>query len=544
MTIPRWSLAVLVALVLLACGRASPPAPAEAGGDAGVAALPASFGAEIGDAARGQEIFQRGVSASGNEISAELGDGAGMVVPAASLPCLNCHGRDGRGKPEGGITPSNLRWESLTRPYAVTEASGREHPPYTERLVGRAITMGLDPAGHKLDGAMPRYRLSRQDLVDVIAYLKALSTERDPGLGDDVLRIGTLDPASGPLAEPGRAARAALAAFFAELDRTGGVYGRRIELVSAELPEGADAGERRRAVDDFLDKQRPFALTGALLAADDDTTQTALEGRRVPLIAAVSARAPARARPLRYVFHLRGGAIEQSEALARFAERELHATRAAVLREADPDQRAASTRIAARLGLSGGVDDLEVAEGPEGASGAAAKLSRARADVVFVIGPARVVPALLQEPTRSAWRGTLLVPGALLGEELFTAPPTLIGHLFAGLPTQASDRTPEAMEAYRRLAREHHLGGEHLEAQLGALTAAKLLVEGLKRAGRDVTRESLVDTVEGMRDFRTGFSPPLTFGKSRRIGAPGAYVVEIDLKNRRFIPKTEWVAAD
>lgn len=51
----------------------------------------------------------------------------------------------------------------------------RGHPPYTDELIKRAITEGLDPGGKPLDKTMPRWKMSDRDLDDVIAYLKQLS---------------------------------------------------------------------------------------------------------------------------------------------------------------------------------------------------------------------------------------------------------------------------------------------------------------------------------------------------------------------------------
>src|SRR5437016_3452699 len=97
---------------------------------------------------RGRQIFESGTSPSGSAIEASIaGDGR---LPGSVLPCANCHGRDGRGKPESGVVPSNLTWDALTKPYGLTHADGRTHPPYTERLLTRAITMGIDPAGNSL----------------------------------------------------------------------------------------------------------------------------------------------------------------------------------------------------------------------------------------------------------------------------------------------------------------------------------------------------------------------------------------------------------
>src|SRR5260370_26292650 len=95
--------------------------------------------------ARGKQIFVHGSSVS--KITATLGGDSGEL-PGETLPCANCHGLDGRGKPEGGVVPSNIRWSELAKPYAVERQDGRKRPPYTLQSLKRAITPGLDPAGN------------------------------------------------------------------------------------------------------------------------------------------------------------------------------------------------------------------------------------------------------------------------------------------------------------------------------------------------------------------------------------------------------------
>src|SRR6185295_4301830 len=98
---------------------------------------------------RGRQIYNEGTSPSGGEIIAVMSD-AGVEVPASAVPCGGCHGRDGKGRPEGGVAPSDLTWTALTKPYGITHPSGRKHPPYDVKLLKRAIALGLDPAGNTL----------------------------------------------------------------------------------------------------------------------------------------------------------------------------------------------------------------------------------------------------------------------------------------------------------------------------------------------------------------------------------------------------------
>ncbi|MCZ6872331.1 MAG: hypothetical protein O7G88_02195 [bacterium] len=77
---------------------------------------------------------------------------------------------------------------------------------------------------------------------------------------------------------------------------------------------------------------------------------------------------------------------------------------------------------------------------------------------------------------------------------------------------------------------------ESLTAQLTTLASATLLVEGRKLVGREVSREKLVQTLEGLYEFRTGLTPAITYSPNRRIGALGAYIITMNLEARRFVP--------
>jgi len=70
-----------------------------------------------------------------------------------------------------------------------------------------------------------------------------------------------------------------------------------------------------------------------------------------------------------------------------------------------------------------------------------------------------------------------------------------------------------------------------------------ILVEGLKRAGRDLTREGFVDALESLKDFDTGLTGPVTFGPNRRKGIDSGKIYKTDIKNKRYIAITSWKRA-
>lgn len=122
----------------------------------------------------GQMIYFTGRNDRGQRIPFE---GGPMWLYAHGGGCAACHGPDGRGGAPVMMVaeiPGDIRYSHLTE---EEHEEGEEHPPYTDELIKRAITLGLNPAGEPLDLAMPRWRMSEGDLDDLILFLKTLNGE-------------------------------------------------------------------------------------------------------------------------------------------------------------------------------------------------------------------------------------------------------------------------------------------------------------------------------------------------------------------------------
>jgi ABC-type branched-subunit amino acid transport system substrate-binding protein len=161
--------------------------------------------------------------------------------------------------------------------------------------------------------AMPRYQMSPEDLADLVAYLKRIEDDHDPGLSDTSVKVGTLLPSAGPLAETGAAMRDVLAAYFNELNAGGGVFGRRVELQVAETgaPAATAANARRLA-----EGGQVFAFVGGLSAGADRELLALAQELEVPFVGP-STLLP-RPDANRYVFYLLPGMAEQARALVNF----------------------------------------------------------------------------------------------------------------------------------------------------------------------------------------------------------------------------------
>lgn len=484
---------------------------------------------------RGRQIYLEGTSPSGGEIVAVLGD-AQIEIPASSVPCASCHGPDGRGRPEGGVSPSDLRWGSLTRPYGVTHPSGRTHPAYDERLLKRALAMGLDPAGNALHVAMPRFRLSLQDMADLTAYMKRLGGAPAPGVSDAEVRLGVVLPPAGALAPLGRAVRAALEAQCAQWNAQGGIYGRKLELRFLEPP--ADPAARRTAVAAFLDREAVFAVLAPFFPGADAELTALFTETQVPAVGPFTLHPQGEAGGP--VFYLLPGLESQGRTLARFARTLTETSRPAIAApaEAELDPTIAAIREAGQWPAAPAV--LRWPRGGFDPEGLARSLAALAADPVFFLGSGPETVTLLRSADTLGWRPRLLLTAAAADAPLFFTPAAFDGRLFVALPALSGE--PPA--AYGELAAARALPREHLSAQLTALAAAEVLAEGLRRTGRDLTRDRLVEQLAGLRKLQLVYGPPVTYGPLRRLGANGAYVLQVDRLKRSFVSAGGWVEAE
>ena len=483
---------------------------------------------------RGKQIYLRGESPSGKKITAMLGD---LDVPASTMNCAGCHGRRGEGKTEGGVTAGNLTWTNMIKPYGHTHTSGRKHTAFDEKLFTRALIQGSDPTGNQLAVAMPRYEISPEDIADLVAYLKVIETDRDPGLTDTTITIGTILPKSGPLAEIGAAMKDVLTAYFANVNDKGGIYNRRIELQMIEA--GADAATTAANAKSYLQNHEVFALVSGLSAGADKELASLTRETEIPFVGAVTLLTQTSAQQDRNLFYLLPGAGHQARALINFAANrpELKKSRVAILHSENELALAAAAAIEdqARSGGWASATKKAFSSARFDATAMAGALKAEGVEAVFFLGPGGET-AFMNAAAVANWTPHVFLLGALTGRDLVkTLPPSFKDRVFLAFPTVPSDVAPAGLAELRALQEKHKFAPGHIASQLNAFAAAKIFTEALKRAGRDLTRETLVTALEGLYEYETGVTPSITFGPNRRVGSMGSYIVSADLSKREFV---------
>jgi branched-chain amino acid transport system substrate-binding protein len=128
------------------------------------------------------------------------------------------------------------------------------------------------------------------------------------------IAIGMSVPLSGGCASSGLSMVSGIEAGFREINRRGGIHGRRLRLVAVD--DGFEPAETDRNVRDLVDKHRVFSLIGSVGSPSAIVSAQWANDRRVPLLAPMSgSRLLRRQPPDRYVMNLRPGFNEETEAV-------------------------------------------------------------------------------------------------------------------------------------------------------------------------------------------------------------------------------------
>ncbi|MHC1742944.1 MAG: ABC transporter substrate-binding protein [Syntrophobacteraceae bacterium] len=491
---------------------------------------------------RGKHVYTITTSPSGGEITALLTISS-VEAPGEAMPCVNCHGADGLGRPEGDIIPSNISWKELTKPYRVKRPGGRDRPPYTEETLAMAITRGVDPAGNTLASSMPVYTMPPGDLEALIAYLKKLGVEQEVGVSDAVIRLATVLPVRGRFAETGKAMESMIRAYLSEVNGKGGIYNRRLEL---EVIDYGESGQSAlAAVNGLVERGDTFALVAPFLAGADQEIAALANTANLPIVGPYTLFPLAPSQLNRCVFYLFSGLREEAEAFLQYAAGS-GGDKGRPVAVVSPDGAVPADVLEAIAAYARrkGFQPLPVISYPPGALQVprlSADLKAAGVELILFYGAPEELAALAEGLSAADWHPRVFLSGSPVNMSVFNTAARLERGLFLAYPVIPSDQSASGSREISRLMDVHGLPKGPFRAQLSAFCACKVMVEALKTVGRQLTREALIVTLERLFEFETGLMPKITYGPNRRIGALGAYILRVDAAKKDLSPVGGWI---
>lgn len=342
-----------------------------------------------------------------------------------------------------------------------------------------------------------------------------------PGVTDGEIVVGVTTPLSGPAALWGTTGLG-MEVWAKHVNEQGGIHGRKLRVVLKD--DGYNPGRALANLKEFRDSAfMSLGLLGSAIlnAAKDEVADTKMLVINPYGNPAIWARQPKE--KLRYVFVNYPDYQDEGDFLVTFAGNKLGSRKVAVFYQNDEYGKGGLEGVQRGLKALGGKTSLagavpyEVTDRELGTH--ALKLRDTGADTVILYATPTHGPNIVREMAKVGFRPRL-VASFPLGD--YPTMFKLMGELwegayFSGLGATVRDQAGKAI-ADVLVKHEPRIAGKENTALAGA-SAMILAVEGLRRAGRTLTKESFVEAMESIRNFTTmGLTGPITFGPGRRHG--------------------------
>lgn len=356
---------------------------------------------------------------------------------------------------------------------------------------------------------------NRRKLVIALAAAALLpgqaSAQGSPGVTANKILLGQSAALTGPAAQLGIQMRNGIKAYLNYVNEKGGVYGRRIELIT--LDDGYEPSRSAPNTKKLIEEVKVFALIGyvgtpTMAAAMPIHTQA-----KVPLVGPYTGAEILRVPFNRYIFHVRASYYDETERIIKQVV-SIGGKNIAVFYQNDSYGQAglkgvelATQRRDMKISALGTVErnTIDVAA-------AVKAINAVKPDAVVMISAYTSCAEFIRQMKKAGSTATFYNVSFVGSKALSDA----LGNEGSGVAISQVvpfpwGRAVPVVKEYQRLSAKAGFTDYNFTALEGFL-AAKVFVEGLRRTGRNLTREAFISAMEKMQSvdlggFYIGYSP-------------------------------------
>jgi branched-chain amino acid transport system substrate-binding protein len=350
------------------------------------------------------------------------------------------------------------------------------------------------------------------------------------GVTDAEVVLGMSGPFSGAARETGRAMRVGVETALALANEGGGVNGRRVRLVA--LDDGYDPTRTPRVIQELLDDRKVFAIVGSSGTATSAAALPLVMEHKALFVGALTGAPFLRKRPPeRLVFNYRPSYAEETGAavkylvevrrippqqIALFYQDDAFGSAGLAGVEQEIQRHRYSTAQMVRMTYKRNSADVKEALAVFGKE-------RARIRAVVMVATYQAAIQFIQQvrdlgaspvfTNVSSVNSNALAEG-LLSEGARYASDVVVTQTVP-LPTA---KATAAMEYQAALSR-YFVGEKPDFVSFEGFILGRLLVEGIRRAGRDLSTEALVTALESIRDLDMGIGSTISLASTDHQGS-------------------------
>jgi branched-chain amino acid transport system substrate-binding protein len=389
----------------------------------------------------------------------------------------------------------------------------------------------------------PKYLLGLSVLIGCLFTASASTQAQTPGVTDKEILIGSCSALEGPSHFLGTETVTGAKAYFAMVNDAGGVDGRKLKLLTYDDsydPAKAEACFNR------LMEQKVFGL-GFFVGTPTAVKYIPMaESNKVPLVGLFTG-AQTLYVPLRHwIVNVRASYFDETREQIdgiwgtlgykkigviypedAFGAAVLDGVKAALkAHDAEPIAAASYQRQTAQVGSA-----IDTVRG-------------AKPDAVVLVGPANTVAPILKQSHAKGWKPLFLTVSFVGTDDLINEAGTdADGIVITQVvpPYYLTDYKTVAL--YRRELTKYLPSAQPNFVSLEGFVDAMVMVEGLKRAGKELTREGLIHGIESIHELDLGLGPELKLNYSSREHKGLNNVLPTVVRGGRAVPFTDWSTA-
>jgi ABC-type branched-subunit amino acid transport system substrate-binding protein len=354
-------------------------------------------------------------------------------------------------------------------------------------------------------------------LAATLGWVAPMMALAEPGIGKSTIRIGQSAGVSGPVAGSVKEQIAGAQVYLNHVNANGGVAGRKIELLTYD--DGFDAKRTPDNVRKLIGEDKVFALFMVRGTPQNESILPIIGAEKVPLIAPLTGAITLHRPVNRYVFNVRAKYQDEvARAINHLATSGM--SRIAIFYANDGFGQDVfegfNTALQARGVQPAGAASFNRPMGD--ISQGVATVNKANPQAVMVIGSGSEAARIIREMKKAGSAAQFVTLSNNAADSFIKE----LGDDGKGLiitqvvPGMNSSQMSIASE-YRGMAKAQKV--EPSNAGMEGFMSAKVLVEGLRRAGPEPTREKLIASLENLRDYDLGgilisYSPTRHTGSS------------------------------
>ena len=371
------------------------------------------------------------------------------------------------------------------------------------------------------------------------------------GVTDKSIRIGMLIPMTGPAASLGIHLGNATRNYMRHINEHNGIHGRKIKLILEDdrysIPPAIAAFKK------VVYKDKVFAMIGPGSGSQITVLWKKIQKEKMPTIA-IPMPEVAVTPYKRYIFIITDIYPGQMKVLVDYMVNDFFKKKNISVGLVYPDTEVGKIDVVPTIERLKKYNLKPVTKeilNPAAVDASSQVMSLRRYKANCVIHAGTITPttiALLKGlkkfglniPVFASW-------GAMLGEEMNNIGDAAKKLYSVHATSPWYDEGP-GLEAMRKITLQYHPGTE--KPYRGTIythgwICSTVLVEGLKRAGRNLNEENLINALERIKDYDTGgLCGPINYSSTSHKGGDSWKIYKADPIGKKFAPLTGWRTAD